>query len=89
MPEYTQTLVSSLEYEALVNLDKMVRLAISVPGTGEFLVTAIQALDQVRIDQDLPIPEAVAPREKPTEHKKAEVSQLAASPIRRAMDGAK
>lgn len=89
MPDYTQTLVSSLEYEALLNLDKMIRMAMSVPNTGEFLVTAIQALDQVRVDQGLPIPQAVKPREPESEESRPQVSQLAAGLIKRAMEGSK
>lgn len=89
MPDYTQTLVSALEYEALLNVDKMIRLAMSVPNTGEFLVTAIQALDQVRRDQGLAIPESAMPREEPVEEARPQVSALAAGLIKRAMDGSK
>ena len=41
-------IVSAFEYEALLNVEKMVRLAMSKPATGEFLVGAILALDAVR-----------------------------------------
>ena len=90
MSEYTQTLCSAMEYEALINLDKMIRLAMAIPNTSGFLVSAIQALDQIRIDQGLPIPEKVtAPPPPPESHNKAEVSALAGALIKRAMDGGK
>ena len=40
--------VSALEYEALKNIDKMVRVAMANAGAAEVLVAAIQALDAVR-----------------------------------------
>lgn len=40
--------VSAMEYEALLNVEKMVRLAMTRPQTGEFLVGALLALDTVR-----------------------------------------
>lgn len=82
MPNYQQTLVSSLEYEALLNQDRMIRLAMSAPNTGQFLVTAIEALDTVRRDQGLSIPEAVTPQ---VAEKSVIVSDLASGLIRRAM----
>ena len=92
MPEYTQTLVSAMEYEALKNLDSIIRLAMSVPNMGEFLASAIDALDQVRADQGLPIPQPVAPRptlNDPAEQKQKEVSTLAAGLIKRAIDSSR
>ena len=47
-PEILTRMVSAMEYEALLNVEKMVRLAMSQPKTGEFLVAAIVALDTVR-----------------------------------------
>ena len=44
-------IVSAMEWEALLNVERMVRLAMSKPATGEFLVAAIQALDAVRSDE--------------------------------------
>lgn len=41
-------IVSAMEYAALLNVEKMVRLAMEQPSTGEFLVGAMQALDTVR-----------------------------------------
>lgn len=43
--------VSCLEYEGLLNLEKMIRIALINPGTGEFVAAAIQALDAVRRDE--------------------------------------
>jgi hypothetical protein len=40
-----------MEYEALLNVERMVRLAMAKPATGEFLVGAMQALDAVRRDE--------------------------------------
>lgn len=89
MPEYTQTLVSALEHEALQNLDKMIRLAMAIQNTSGFLVSALQALDQIRIDQGLPIPEKVTAPPPPPENHPANVSGLASAMIKRAMDGSK
>lgn len=90
MPDYTQTLVSALELEALRNVDQMIRVAMAIPNTAGFLATAIQALDQVRRDQGLPIPEAVtAPPAPPETHDAGQVSALAGALIKRAMDGPK
>lgn len=81
--EYAKVEVSAMEYEALLNMDKMLRLAMSVPDVGQFLVTAIQALDQVRCDQGLLVPEA-APR--PIQlASSSNVSDLAGALIQRAM----
>lgn len=88
MPNYTQTLCSELEYEALLNLDRMIRLAMAIPNTGEFLVGALHALDNVRTDQGLPIPEAVGTPKHikiPTQGP-GDVSALAGALIRRAME---
>jgi hypothetical protein len=90
MPDYTQTLVSALELEALHNLDRIIRVAMVVPNTSGFLVSAIQALDQVRIDQGLPIPDPVqAPPAPPENHNAGQVSALAGALIKRDMDGPK
>jgi len=79
------TEVNALEYEALLNLDRMVRLAMTTPNTGEFLVVALQALDKVRLDEGLTIPEnppeIVQPEPIPLNPK---VSSLAAALIERA-----
>lgn len=83
MTNHTQTLCSALEYEALIQLDKMIRLAMAVPNTSGFLVSAIQALDQVRHDQGLPIPEAVTSPPEPPDN--AQVSALTGALIKRAM----
>lgn len=90
MSEHTQTLCSALEYEALLQLDKMIRLAMTIEGTAGFLVSALQALDAVRIDQGLPIPDKFTmPPPPPENHNKVEVSALAGALIKRAMDGPK
>lgn len=47
----TQITISALEYEALKNVDRMVRIAMSKPSAAEGLVAAIQALDAVRRDE--------------------------------------
>lgn len=75
--------VSEMEYEALVNLDKMIRIAMSVPSTGDMLIGAIQALDHVRMDEGIAIPEST-PVE--TEPLITGVSDLAAALIKRSMD---
>jgi len=83
MPEYTQTLVSALEYEGLLQLDRMIRLAMAIPNTGEFLASAMAALDAVRTDQGLPIPDPVeVQRIQPVT---PQVSALAGALIKRAM----
>jgi len=76
--------VEAMYLEALENVDKMVRLAMAVPNTGEFLVGAIQAIDTLRRDFDMPVPESVKPREEPVATPQA--SELAMGLIRRAMD---
>lgn len=50
--------VPSLEYVALRNLDKAVRVCMANPSAGEFLVEAFQALNAVR--RDLGIEESPA-----------------------------
>lgn len=87
MPDYTQTLCSEMEYLALLELDRVIRIAMAVPNTGEFLAVAIQALDNVRSDQGLPGPQPIeaAPQH---EHKSGpEASDLAKKLIGRAMRG--
>ena len=76
--------VSKLEYAALLDLDRMIRLAMNMPGAGEFLVAAIQALDTVRREEGLPIPDNFTPPPSPQESA-PEVSKLAAGLIRKAM----
>jgi len=53
--------VSAMEYQALLNVDKMVRIAMTNPAAGEFLVMAIMALDNVRRDEGIEVPEAESP----------------------------
>lgn len=87
MNDYPETTISSMEYEALLTVDRMVRLCMDVEGTAGFLVSALQALDQVRTDQGLPIPEKfTAPPPPPETHKKLEVSPLAGALIKRVID---
>lgn len=86
MPEYTQTLCSEMEYLALLELDRVIRIAMSVPNTGEFLVIALQALDQVRVDQGLPIPQKIE-NSSPPVRSGQEASDLAKKLIGRAMKG--
>ena len=76
-------LVSTLEYEALLHLDQMIRLAIIRPDCGDLLAVAIQALDKVRADEG--IEQAVVP-EQDTAHDVRQISGLAQAMINRAMD---
>lgn len=76
-------LVSTLEYEALLHLDQMIRLAIIRPDCGDLLAVAIQALDKVRADEG--IEQAVVP-EQDTAHDVRQISGLAQAMIKRAMD---
>lgn len=76
--------VNSLEFEALMNLDKTIRMAIAIPSTGEFLVGAIHALDAVRKKEGLPIPEAI-PASFESGESPSGVSELARSLISRVM----
>ena len=45
-----------LEYAALLTLEEVIRIAIKVPNTGEFIVTALAALDQVRAEHGITPP---------------------------------
>ena len=45
-----------LEYAALLTLEQVIRIAITVPSTGEFIVTALAALDQVRKEHGITPP---------------------------------
>ena len=47
-PIIEKMLVSAAEYAALLNVDQMVRVAMTAPDSGEFLAGAIMALDAVR-----------------------------------------
>lgn len=46
-----KALISSLEYEALKNLEQMVRIAMQSPDAAEGVVTALQALNAIRRDE--------------------------------------
>jgi len=85
MSDYTQTLVSALEYEGLMQLDRAIRMAVAIPNTGAFLVSAIAALDTVREEQGLPIPEPV--EQQRIQPAGTQVSELAGALIQRAMKG--
>ena len=78
--------VSALEYEALLNLDKVLRIAMIRPKTGEFIAVAIQALDQVRRDEGLETPPIAPPMVPGNAHDVRQVSGLAQALIKRAMD---
>lgn len=79
--------VSALEYEALLNLDRIIRVAMVQPGAAEFLVTSIQALDQVRKDEGIEIPALVKkPIPPKNPHDVREVSALARAMIKKAME---
>ena len=85
IPEFTRA-VSALEYEALLNLDRIIRVAMSQPGAAEFLVVAIQSLDQVRRDEGLETPPIAPPMVPGNAHDVRQVSGLAQALIKRAMD---
>lgn len=57
-----QITVSALEHEALLNLEKVLRVALKNPDTGEFIAGALQALDAVRREEagDVAGPQIVA-----------------------------
>lgn len=75
--------VPVLEYVALQNLDKAVRVCMANPNAGEFLVEAVQALNAVRrdlgIEENAPLPQ-VERKVSPL------VSDLAKGLIERAME---
>jgi hypothetical protein len=71
--------VSALEYAALCDVDKMVRVCLVSPAAGEMLVGAIKALDMVREDEGIKTEEV-----KPLAPKLAPVSALASALIERA-----
>ena len=50
--------INPFEYTALLELEKMVRLAIKTPSCGEFMLAAIYALNAIRKEHDLPDPSA-------------------------------
>lgn len=78
--------VSALEYEALLNLDKVLRIAMIRPKTGEFIAVAIQALDKVREDEGIEGPNLVVPADPNEGGDVRQVSGLAQALIKRAMD---
>jgi len=77
--------VSALEYEALLNLDKVLRIAMIRPQTGTFIAVAVQALDQVRKDEGIPGPDLVVPADPHEGGDVRQVSGLAQALIKRAM----
>lgn len=85
LPELTRA-VSALEYEALLNLDRIIRVAMSQPGVAEFIVTALHSLDAVRKDEGLPTPPIAPPAPTANPHDVRQVSGLAQALIKRAMD---
>lgn len=76
--------VSALEYEALLNLDRMIRIAMVQPAAGEFVAVAVQALDKVRADEGIDVAALERPKENP--HDVREVSALAQALIKKAME---
>ena len=85
LPELTRA-VSALEYEALLNLDRIIRVAMSQPGVAEFIVTALHSLDAVRRDEGLETPPIAPPAATANPHDVRQVSGLAQALIKRAMD---
>ncbi len=83
IPPEDQLVVNKYEYVALIELDKMVRLAMGVPNTAEFLVSAMHAVDAIRREYGMEIP----PVPRQPEHMTASrVSGLAQGLIRRATE---
>lgn len=85
LPELTRA-VSALEYEALLNLDRIIRVAMSQPGVAEFIVTALHSLDAVRRDEGLETPPIAPPAATANPHDVRQVSGLAQALIKRAME---
>ena len=75
--------VLALEYEALLNLERILRVALVSPDAGEFIVVAIQSLDQVRRDEGIEVAALVRAPADP--HDVREVSGLAQALIKKAM----
>lgn len=76
--------VNALEYEALLHLEKMVRIAFINPETGEFIAVAVHALDQIRREEGIQAPALERPKPQPGDP--GQVSALAAALIKRAME---
>jgi hypothetical protein len=72
-----------MEYQALLNVEQMIRVAMIQPDAGEFLVVAIQSLDQVRRDEGIEVAALVRAPADP--HDVREVSGLAQALIKKAM----
>jgi hypothetical protein len=83
MSDIQMIYVNVLEYVALRNLDKAVRVCMANPNAGEFLVEAVQALNAVRhdlgIEENAPLPQ-VERKASPL------VTDLATALIERAME---
>jgi len=75
--------VSVLEFQALLNLESMIRMAMISPSSGEFIAVAIQALDAVRKDESIVRPKVLPPMNRPAPQ--SNVSDLASNLISRAM----
>ena len=75
--------VSVLEFQALLNLESMIRMAMISPSSGEFIVVAIQALDSVRKDERIVRPKVLPPISRPAPQ--SNVSDLASNLILKAM----
>lgn len=77
--------VSAQEYAGLLHLERVLRMAMTVPGTGEFIAVALQALDAVRRVEGLPGPEKVNIPQ--AENAAGSVSAMAAAMLAQAVIG--
>ncbi len=82
-PELRTITVNAMEYAALLDVDRMIRIAMSVPDASEMLVGAIQALDLVRAGYGIPGPETPQPA---VQQESAKLSGPAQGLIKRALD---
>jgi hypothetical protein len=78
-----QITVSALEYVALCNVAKLVKIAMHSPNVGDLLVGALQVLDAVREDEGIAEVEIDQPVQAP-QHKLAAASALTMALIDRA-----
>jgi len=72
-----------MEFNALLNLESMIRMAMISPSSGEFIAVAIQALDAVRKDESIVRPKVLPPMNRPAPQ--SNVSDLASNLIKKAM----
>jgi hypothetical protein len=78
--------VVAMEYEALKNLDQMVRLAMVNAAAAEFVAGAIQALDAVRRENGLECPASPVVTYGSSDRNDVGISDLAGNILKRVME---